>query len=92
MFRDLRMKDILCTMLDWINLGRDLSKLELCQYEDGDEKYISVEGVQYQKPMRRAGYIIRMLQEFPIYLLEPSNRVISDVLGRASEPLAPPSA
>ncbi len=32
-----------------------------------------------------------MVQEFPIYLLEPSNRVIGDVLGRAFEPLAPPS-
>ncbi len=41
--------------------------------------------------MRRAGYIIQMAQEFPIYLLEPSNRVISEVLGRAFEPLAPPS-
>ena len=33
-----------------------------------------------------------MVQEFPIYLLEPSNRVIGIVLGRAFEPLAQPSA
>ncbi len=32
-----------------------------------------------------------MVQEFPLYLLEPSNCVIGDVLGRALDPLAPPS-
>ncbi len=86
------MKDILCTRTDWIILGKDLSNLEICQYEDGDEKYMSVEGVPYKNPMRRAGCYIRMVQEFPIYLLEPSNLVIGDVLGRAFEPLALPSA
>ncbi len=85
------MKDILCTRTNWINFGRDLSSLEFCRFEDGDEKYISIEGVQYQNPMRRAGYLIVMVQKFPTYLLEPSNRVIGDVLERAFEPLAPPS-
>ncbi len=92
MIRDLRLKDILCTRTDWINLGRDPSNLEICRYEYGDEKFISVEGVPYKNPMMRAGCYIRMVQEFPIYLLEPSNRVIGNVLGRAFEPLAPPSA
>ncbi len=71
--RDLPLKDILSTRTDWINLGRDLSNLETCQYEDGDEKFILVEGVPYQNPMGRAGSCIRTVQEFPIYLLEPSN-------------------
>ena len=44
MIRDLMLKDILCTRTDWINLGRDPSNLETCWYEDGDEKFISVEG------------------------------------------------
>ncbi len=48
LIRDLRIKDILCTRTDWINIGRDPSNLELCWYEDGDEKYISVQGVQFQ--------------------------------------------
>jgi hypothetical protein len=32
-----------------------------------------------------------LVQEFPNYLLEPSNQVMGDVLGRAFVPLAPPS-
>ena len=43
-------------------------------------------------PLKASLYIIKMVQEFPTYLLEPSNRVLGDVLGRAFEPLAPPSA
>jgi hypothetical protein len=58
---------------------------------DPDEKYISMEGIPYQDPVYRAGYLIRRVQDFPTYMLEPSNRVIGDVLGRASEQLAPPS-
>ncbi len=85
------MKYFLCTRMDWINVGRDPSSLELCRYEDGDEKYISIEGIPYQNPMHRAGYLIEMVQKFRTYLLEPSNQVIGDVLGRAFEPLAPPS-
>jgi hypothetical protein len=41
--------------------------------------------------MGRIASCIRMVQEFPIYLLEPSNSVIGNVLGRAFEPLAQPS-
>jgi hypothetical protein len=69
LIQDLLMKDILFTRTDWINLGRYLSNLELCQYADGDEKYISIEGVPYQNPMRRAGYIIEMVQKIPNLLL-----------------------
>ncbi len=92
MIRELWLKDIPYTRTDWINLGRDTSNLEICQYEDGDEKYMSVVGVPYKNPIWRAGCYIRMVQEYPIYLLEPSNRVIGDVLGKAFEPVAPPSA
>ncbi len=88
MIRGLRLKDIFCTRTDWINLGRDQSNLEICWYEDGDEKFMSVEGVLYQNPMGRIGNCKRMVQEFPIYLLEPSNCVMRHVLGRAFEPLA----
>ena len=76
LIRDLGFKDILCTRTDWINLGRDPSNLEICLYEDGDEKFISVEGGPYKNPMEGAGCYIRMVTESPIYLLEPSNRVI----------------
>ncbi len=69
LIRDLLLKDVLCTRMDWINLGRDPQ----CLYEDGDEKYISVEGIQYKNPMWRAGCYIQKVQEFPTYLLEPSN-------------------
>jgi hypothetical protein len=67
---------------------------KLCRYVDGDEKYISIEGVPYQNLMLRAGHLIKMVQKLPTsgYLLEPSNQVIGDVLGRAFEQLAPPSA
>ncbi len=92
LIQDLLSKDIICTRTDWIKLGRDPSNLETSRYEDGDEKFISVGGVLYKNPMGRAGCYIRMVQEFPMYLLEPSNRVIGYVLGRAFEPLAPPSA
>ncbi len=85
------MKDIHCIRTDWINLGREQYKLELCLYEDRDEKYVSIEGVPYQNPMCRAGYLMKRVQDSPTYLLEPSNRVIGDVLGRAFEPLALPS-
>jgi hypothetical protein len=86
LIQDLLLKDILGTRIDWINLGRDPSNLETCLYEDGDEKFISVGGVPYKNPMGRAGCYIRMVQEFPIYLLEPSNRVIGNVLGELSNP------
>ncbi len=55
LIQDLWLKDILCTRTDWINLGRDLSNLEICWYEDGDEKFMSIEGVPYQNPMGRIG-------------------------------------
>jgi hypothetical protein len=92
LIQDLQLKDILCTRTDWNNLSRDQSNLEMCWCEDGDEKYISIEGVPIKNPMWRARCYIQMVQEFPTYLLEPSNRVIRDVLGSAFEPLAPPLA
>ncbi len=60
LIRDLRLRDILCTKTDWINLGRDPSNLEIYQYEDhdGDEKFMSVEGVPYKNPIWRAGCYI----------------------------------
>ncbi len=78
LIRDLLLTDILCKRTDWIILGRDPSNLEICQYEDGDEKFISFEGVTCKNPMGRAGCYIRMVQEFSIYLLEPSNRDICE--------------
>ncbi len=81
---DLRMKDILCTRTDWINHERDPSGLEICQYADGDEKYISIEGIPYQDPVHRPGYLIRRVQSFPTYLLEPSYRVIGVILEEQS--------
>ncbi len=45
LIQDLLLKDILCTRTDWNNLGKDLSNLEICLYEDGDEKFMSVEAV-----------------------------------------------
>ncbi len=66
--------------------------LEAFQYEDGSEKFISIEGVPYQNPMEKIPCYVTKIQEFPICLLEPSNRVIGDILGRAFEPLAPPSS
>jgi hypothetical protein len=93
LIQDLLLKDVLYTRRDWINLGRDPSNLETCRYhdEDGDEKFISIEGVPYQNPMEKIGCCVRKIQEFPICLLEPSTSAIRDVLGRAVEPLAPPS-
>jgi hypothetical protein len=76
---------------DWITLGMDPSNLENCMYADGDKKYISMEGMPYQDPVHRAGYLIRRVQDFPTSLLEPSNQVQGDGLGSAFEPLAPPS-
>ncbi len=87
----LQLKDVLCTRTDWINLGRDLSNLETFGYEDGIEKFISIEGVPYQNPMEKIPCSVTKIQELPIFLLEPSNRVIRDILGRAFGPLAPQS-
>jgi hypothetical protein len=90
LIQDLQLKDVLCTRTDWINLGRDLSYLETFWYEDGNEKFISIEGVPYQNPMEKIPCCVTMIQEFPICLLEPSNSVIKDILERDFEPLAPP--
>ncbi len=72
----LQLKDVLCTMIDWINLGRDLSNLEICRYEDGDEEFMSIEGVPYQNPKEKVGCCVKAVQEFPLCLLEPSDRLI----------------
>ena len=53
MIQDLQLKDIICTRTNRINLGRDPFNLEICRYEDGDEKLMSVEGVSYQDPVGR---------------------------------------
>jgi hypothetical protein len=42
--------------------------------------------------MEKIPCYLMKIQELPICLLEPSNRVIRDILGRAFEPLAPPSS
>ncbi len=90
LIRGLQLKDILCTRTDWINLGRDPSNLEICRYEDGDENSYPLKA-SHTRTCGRIASCIMKVQEFPIYLLEPNNRVIGDVLGRAFEPLAPPS-
>ncbi len=92
LIRDFWLKDVLCTRTDWIKLGRDVSYLETCLYEDGNEKFISIEDVPYQNPLEKIPCCVMMIQEFPICLLEPSNRVIRCILGRALEPVAPPSS
>ncbi len=53
LLRDLGVKDIRCTRKDWINQRRDQSNLEICQYADGDEKYISIEGILYIDSVHR---------------------------------------
>jgi hypothetical protein len=85
-------KDFLCTRTDWINHGKYPSNLEICQYADGEEKYISIGGIPYIDPVHKAGYRIRRVQNFQPFLLEPSNRDIGYIKGRVFEPPAPPAA
>ncbi len=52
------MKDILCVRSDWINQGRDWSTLDYYQYADGEEKFITIEGIPLRDPVHKAGYVI----------------------------------
>ncbi len=58
------------------------------QYADGDEKYITIKGIQLRDPVHKAkNAIIRTIQKFQTYLLEPSNTMIGTIMKRAFEPV-----
>jgi hypothetical protein len=63
----------------------------LCWYEDGDEKYISIEGVPYQKPNAQSRIYHKDGSGIPNLSVGAQQSSLGDVLGRAFEPLALPS-
>ncbi len=85
------MKDVLCTRSDWVNQGRGPSTLDDFWYADGDEKFITIEGIQLRDPVHKAENVLQRVQRFLTYLLKPSNKVIGTIMGIAFEPLAPPA-
>ncbi len=56
------MKDVVCTRSDWINQGGDPFTLGICRHADGEEKYISMEGIPFGEPVRKAEYVINRAQ------------------------------
>ena len=89
--QDLQMKDVLCTRKDWISSGR-LDHTVLDDRDDeGQELFISMEGVSYREPEVTAKQILTHVRKFPIYLLAPSNMIIGKIVSYAFEGIAPPS-
>ena len=89
--RELQMKDVLCARKDWISRGRlDHTMRDDCD-EEGQEPFISMEGVSYSEPEVTAKQILTHVRRFLIYLLAPSNMVIGKIVSYAFEGIAPPS-
>ena len=88
--QDLQMKDVLCTREDWIFRGRLYYTMQDYRDNEGQELYISMEGVSLQDPEVIAKKIILPLKNFPFYLLEASNTMIGKIVSNAFEVMAPP--
>ena len=59
--------------------------------EEGQELFISMEGVSYREPNVTAKQILYHVRKFLIYLLVPSNMIIGKIVSSAFEGMAPPS-
>ncbi len=53
LLQDLQMKDVLSTRTDWINQGRDPSTMNAHQYADGEETFITIDGISLRDPVLR---------------------------------------
>ena len=88
---ELQMKDVLCTREDWISRGRLDYTIWDDHDEEGQELFISMEGVSYREPDVTAKQLLFHVKKFPIYLLAPSNLIIGKTVSSAFEVMAPPS-
>ena len=89
--QELQMKDVLCPREDWISSGRLDYTIRDDHDEEGQELYISMEGVSYREPDVTAKQMLYHVRKFPIYLLAPSNMIIEKIVSNAFEGIAPPS-
>ena len=88
--QDLQMKDVLCTREDWIFRGRLYYTMQDYRDNEGQELYISMEGVSLREPVVIGKKMMLHLKNFPFYLLEPSNTMIGKIVSNAFEVMAPP--
>ena len=88
---ELQMKDVLCTREDWISSGRLDYTIWDDHDEEGQELFISMEGVSYLEPDVTAKQLLCHVRKFLIYLLAPSNVIIGKIVSSAFEVMAPPS-
>jgi hypothetical protein len=56
---------------------------------DGDEKFVTIEGIKLRDLVHKTGNVIQRLQKFPIYLQESSNTLIGTIMVSAFKSLAP---
>ena len=59
--------------------------------DEGQELFISMEGVPLWEPEITAKKIITQLKNFPIYLLGASNKMIGKIVSNAFNVIAPPA-
>ena len=88
--QDLQMKDVLCTREDWMSRGTNHYTMPEYYDEEGQELFISMEGIPLRDPEIIAKQIITQLKNFPFYLLDPSNTMIGKIVSNAFEGMAPP--
>ena len=87
--QDLQMKDVLCTREDWIFRGRLYYTMHDHRDNEGQELYISMEGVPLREPEVIAKKIMLHVKKFRFYLLDPSNTMIGKIVSNAFEGMAP---
>ena len=90
--QELQMTDVLCPREDWISSGRLDYTIRDDHDEEGQELFISMEGVSYREPDVTAKQLLYHVRKFPIYLLAPSNMIIGKIVSSAFEVMAPPRA
>ena len=91
LIQDLQMKDVLCTREDWMSRGRLYYTMPENYDNEGQELFISMEGVPLWEPEITAKQIITQLKNFPIYLLGASNTMIGKIVSNAFDVIAPPA-
>ena len=91
LIQDLKMKDVICTKEDWILRGRLYYRIPEHRDNEGQELYISMEGVPLREPEITVKQIILQLHKFPIYSLGASNTMIGKTVSNAFDVIAPPA-
>ena len=86
---DQSMKLFVCTREDWISRGRLYYTIQDHRDNEGQELYISMEGVPPWEP-EVAKKIMIHVKKFPFYLLDIINTMIGKIVSSAFEGMAPP--